>query len=182
MTSPCPDSAPRGLRCPGHGFDYSLYRRAAKATTLRAFANWVLAGHVEQQHVLLLGRHRRRAEAATTQILAGHQAGRSSALPVRCAGQGGPVAFKLAPLLPEGQLASRILRGRVELIDHIFRSRDLLQSVTAFATVAAGPLPSITAHAETSRCPTTPWWSPTWSCPDRSRDACPRAAAGSPAG
>ena len=34
---------------------YALYRRAAEATTLRAFADRVLAGHGEQQHVLLLG-------------------------------------------------------------------------------------------------------------------------------
>ncbi len=59
--------------------------------------------------------------------------------------------FNLAPLLPEGQRASRIFRGRGELIDHIFCSRALLQTVTAVATVAPGPLPSITEVASVRR-------------------------------
>jgi hypothetical protein len=59
--------------------------------------------------------------------------------------------FNLAPLLPEGQRATRIFEGRSELIDHILVSRALLETVEAVSTVAPGPLPSITDNATARR-------------------------------
>jgi hypothetical protein len=59
--------------------------------------------------------------------------------------------FNLAELLPEGQRATRIFEGRSELIDHIFVSRSLLETVEAVSTVAPRSLPSITDDANDRR-------------------------------
>ena len=50
---------------------YALYRRAAEAVTLRAFANRLLDGHGRERAVIVLGDLNDEPAAATTQILLG---------------------------------------------------------------------------------------------------------------
>jgi endonuclease/exonuclease/phosphatase family metal-dependent hydrolase len=124
---------------------YALYRRAAEATTMRAAANAMLGGQGRSRRLVMLGDLNDEPTAATTQILQGPPGSE-----IGTAGALRPDAgdewrlFNLAPLLPEGQRASRIYRGRGELIDQLLVSRALLETVRAVATVAPGPLASIT--------------------------------------
>jgi endonuclease/exonuclease/phosphatase family metal-dependent hydrolase len=116
---------------------YALYRRTAEATTLRVFANSLLRGQGRRRRLLVVGDLNDEPRAATTQILQGppgSELGTAGAL--RDDAGDGWRLFNLAPLLPEGQRASRIFRGRGELIDHLFVSRALLETVTQVATVA----------------------------------------------
>ena len=131
---------------------YALYRRAAEAVTVRGFADDVLDGDGQNRPVLLMGDMNDGPDAATTQILHGPPGSEVGTAGALRPDQGDAWRlFNLAPLLPEGQRASRVYRGRGELIDHIFCSRALLQTVTAVSTVAAGPLPSVTEVASERR-------------------------------
>jgi endonuclease/exonuclease/phosphatase family metal-dependent hydrolase len=123
---------------------YALYRRTAEATTMRVIANKLLAGRGRSRRLIVVGDFNDEPHAATTQILQGppgSELGTVGALRPD-AGDGWRL-FNLAPLLPEGQRASRIYRGRGELIDHLLVSRVLLDTIGSVAAVAPGPLTSI---------------------------------------
>jgi endonuclease/exonuclease/phosphatase family metal-dependent hydrolase len=124
---------------------YALYRRAAEAATLRAWATNALAAG--EQPLILTGDLNDTVQAATTQLLLGP--------PGSEIGTGGfnqpdhgdaQRLWNLAPLMPEGKDYSRINHGRKELIDHILVSAGLvkpLESVSAEAIIEQ-PLPSVT--------------------------------------
>ncbi|MGH3383345.1 MAG: endonuclease/exonuclease/phosphatase family protein [Nocardioidaceae bacterium] len=127
---------------------YALYRRAAESTTVRGFADTLLDGEGRQRRLMLVGDLNDEPRAATTQILHGPPGSELGTAGALRPDQGDAWRlFNLAPLLPEGQRATRVYRGRGELIDHLLVSRALLESVLTVATVAAGPLPSITEVA-----------------------------------
>ena len=91
-------------------------------------------------------------KAATTQILQGPSGSELGTAGALRPDQGDAWRlFNLAALLPEGQRATRIFDGRSELIDHIFVSRALLETVHSVSTVAPGSLPSITGDADDRR-------------------------------
>ncbi len=127
---------------------YALYRRAAEATTVRGFADTLLGGDGEQRNLIVLGDLNDEPRAATTQILQG-PGGSELGTPGAARPDQGDAwrLFNLAPLLPEGQRATRIFRGRGELIDHLLISRALVGAVESVATVSPTPLPSITEAA-----------------------------------
>jgi endonuclease/exonuclease/phosphatase family metal-dependent hydrolase len=131
---------------------YALYRRAAEATAVRAFADHLLDGQGTQRRVMVLGDMNDEPKAATTQILqgpSGSEVGTAGAL--RLDKGDAWRLFNLVGFLPEGQRATRIFEGRSELIDHIFVSRALLETVEAVSTVAPRSLPSITDDANARR-------------------------------
>jgi endonuclease/exonuclease/phosphatase family metal-dependent hydrolase len=131
---------------------YALYRRASEATAVRAFADRLLDGQGTQRPVVVLGDMNDEPKAATTQILQGPSGSELGTAGALRADQGDAWRlFNLAALLPEGQRATRIFEGRSELIDHIFVSRALLETVEAVSTVAPAPLPSITEDANARR-------------------------------
>jgi hypothetical protein len=59
--------------------------------------------------------------------------------------------WNLAPLLPEEQRYSRKYRGRLELIDHIFLSRALLDPLPEVHGVVDQGLPSVTDDPDARR-------------------------------
>jgi endonuclease/exonuclease/phosphatase family metal-dependent hydrolase len=131
---------------------YALYRRAAEATAVRAFADRLIDGQGSQRSLIVLGDMNDEPKAATTQILqgpSGSELGTAGAL--RSDKGDAWRLFNLAGFPSEVPLVSRIYNGRSELIDHIFVSRALLQTVGAVSTVAPGLLPSITDDADARR-------------------------------
>jgi endonuclease/exonuclease/phosphatase family metal-dependent hydrolase len=131
---------------------YALYRRAAEATAVRAFADRLLDGQGTERRLIVLGDMNDEPKAATTQILQGPSGSELGTAGALRPDQGDAWRlFNLAALLPEGQRATRIFEGRSELIDHILVSRALLETVEAVSTVASGPLPSITENANARR-------------------------------
>jgi endonuclease/exonuclease/phosphatase family metal-dependent hydrolase len=131
---------------------YALYRRAAEATAVRDFADRLLAGEGRQRQLVVLGDLNDEPAAATTQILQGPSGSELGTVGALRPDVGDAWRlFNLAPLLPEGQRASRVFRGRGELIDHLLVSRALLPAVTRVFTHAAGPLPSVTEDAGARR-------------------------------
>ena len=123
---------------------YALYRRAAEAVTLRAFADELLAGQGGERAVIVLGDLNDEPQAATTQILHGPPGSE-----IRTAGfdrpdrGDGSRLWNLAPLIAAERRFSRVFRGRGELIDHLLVSHALVRRVER---VDAGPgeAPSIT--------------------------------------
>lgn len=123
---------------------YALYRRAAEAATLRAWATTALG---TGDPLILTGDLNDTVQAATTQLLLGPPGSE-----IKTAGFDHPDhgdaqrLWNLAPLMPEGKDYSRINNGRKELIDHILVSAALVkpfESVTAEAVIDP-PLPSVT--------------------------------------
>lgn len=115
---------------------YALFRRAAEATTLRAYADSLLVSAAgDPRRVVMLGDANDTDQAATTQILYGP--------PGSQYGTGGFIhpdkgdatrLWTLAPKIPAEHHYSRINQGQHELIDHILISHALLadlQSVDA---------------------------------------------------
>jgi len=129
---------------------YALYRRTAEAVTVRDAANRILDGHGTDVPLVVLGDMNDTPDAATTQLLLGP--GGSELLSAGASrpdkGDGWRL-WNLAPLLPAGS-ASRVYRGRGELIDHVFVSRQLL-TPTNTRLITAGDLPSITDNPSDRR-------------------------------
>lgn len=106
---------------------YALFRRAAEAATIRAYADQLLEGQGKDRRVIVLGDMNDVLSAATTQILLGPPGSQFDA----------PAAFEhpdkgdgtrlwnLSLLIPENERYSRIFEGHKELIDHILVSRKL---------------------------------------------------------
>ena len=123
---------------------YALYRRAAEAATLRAWATSALAGG---DSLILTGDLNDTDQAATTQLLLGPPGSEIGTAGFDHPDHGDTQRlWNLAPLMPEGRDYSRINNGRKELIDHILVSAALvkpLASVSAEAVIDQ-PLPSVT--------------------------------------
>jgi endonuclease/exonuclease/phosphatase family metal-dependent hydrolase len=123
---------------------YALYRRAAEAVTLRAFANELLDGQGRERAVIVLGDLNDEPAAATTQILLGPPGSEIDTPGFERPDQGdGSRLWNLAPLISEERRFSRVFRGRGELIDHILVSHALVQRVEQVDTGPGEP-PSIT--------------------------------------
>jgi endonuclease/exonuclease/phosphatase family metal-dependent hydrolase len=124
---------------------YALYRRAAEAATLRAWATSALAQ--PNQLLILTGDLNDTVQAATTQLLLGPPGSEIGTVGFNRPDRGDAQRlWNLAPLMPEGWDYSRINHGRKELIDHILVSAGLvkpLESVSARAVIDQ-PLPSVT--------------------------------------
>jgi endonuclease/exonuclease/phosphatase family metal-dependent hydrolase len=122
---------------------YALYKRAAEATTLRAYLTQLLAGAGQTTPAILLGDLNDDPQAATTQILLGPPGSEIGTPGETIPDQGDATRpFNLAPKLPPDQQYSRIYRGRRELIDHILISHALLAAtlnVQSGTNIATGP-------------------------------------------
>jgi len=126
---------------------YALYRRASEATTLRSHLDGVLAGDGRDTAVILAGDMNDEVKAATTLILNGPPGSEIGSAGFDQDDQGdGDRMWNLAPLIPEERRFSRLYRGRMELIDHVFVSHFLVTETrtTDVTTVVAAPgMPSI---------------------------------------
>jgi endonuclease/exonuclease/phosphatase family metal-dependent hydrolase len=119
---------------------YALFRRAAEAVTLRAFADQRLEGRGRERPVVLLGDLNDEPAAATTQILLGPPGSEIGTPGFDRPDEGdGARLWNLAPLIPAERRISRVHRGRPELIDHILVSHALVNRV---AEANTGPRPS----------------------------------------
>ncbi len=126
---------------------YALYRRAAEATTLRTHLDELLAGGGRDLAVVLAGDMNDEVDAATTLILNGPPGSEvgSDGFDQPDAGDGDRM-WNLAPLIPEERRFTRLYRGRMELVDHVFVSHFLVTGTrtTDVTTVVAPPgMPSI---------------------------------------
>lgn len=123
---------------------YALHRRAAEAAGVRTYLTQLLDREGEHAAVILAGDMNDEPSAATTQILQGPPGSEigTAGYPRPDTGDAQRL-WNLAPLIPEAERYSRIYRGRRELIDHLFVSHRLLDTVD---TVRTGPheTPSIT--------------------------------------
>ena len=123
---------------------YALFRRAAEAATVRAYANELLGGQGHERAIIVLGDLNDVPEAATTQILLGPSGSEIDTPGFERPDQGDVFRlWNLAPLIPEKRRFSRRFRGRGELIGHILVSHALVHSVEHVDTRAQEP-PSIT--------------------------------------
>lgn len=126
---------------------YALYRRASEATTLRAHLNTLLDGDGRDLPVVLAGDMNDEVSAATTLILNGPPGSEVGTVGFEQPDLGdGDRMWNLAPLIPEERRFSRLYRGRMELIDHIFVSHFLVTGTrtTDVTTVVAAPgMPSL---------------------------------------
>jgi endonuclease/exonuclease/phosphatase family metal-dependent hydrolase len=130
---------------------YALYRRAAEAVTLRAFANRLLDGQGRERAVVVLGDLNDEPTAATTQILLGPPGSEIGTPGFERPDQGdGSRLWNLAPLIPEERRFSRVFRGRGELIDHSLVSHALVRRVEQVDTGPGEP-PSITEDPSARR-------------------------------
>lgn len=127
---------------------YALYRRAAEATTIRTWMTDAIDGRGENDPVILLGDMNDEVVAATTQILNGPPGSEIGTRGFASSDRGDAHRlFNLAPLIPPELRATRVFRGRGELIDHIFATHFLVMEgrtvdVTTLSALG-GPLPSI---------------------------------------
>ena len=124
---------------------YALYRRTSEAVTLRSRVTDDLDDRGRDRAYLLVGDLNDEPNAATTQILSGPPGSEIGtggfAQPDRGDGQR---LWNLAPLLAE-PAATRVYRGRGELIDHILVSHALVTAIPTVATISSDddPLPSV---------------------------------------
>jgi predicted extracellular nuclease len=126
---------------------YALYRRASEATTLRMHLDQLLDGGGREMPVILAGDMNDEVEAGTTLILNGPPGSEIGSTGFDQPDRGdGDRMWNLAPLIPLERRFTRLYRGRMELIDHIFVSNFLVAGTrtTDVTTVVAEPgMPSI---------------------------------------
>ena len=126
---------------------YALYRRASEATTLRTHLDALLAGQGQTRPVILLGDMNDEPDAATTLILNGPPGSEIGSVGFDQPDQGdGDRMWNTAQLIEETKRFSRLYRGRMELIDHIFVSHFLVTGTrTVEVTTVTAPqgMPSI---------------------------------------
>jgi predicted extracellular nuclease len=126
---------------------YALYRRASEATTLRAYLDGLLNGGGREMAVILMGDMNDEVDAATTLILNGPPGSEIGSVGFDQPDQGdGDRMWNTAELIPEPKRFTRLYRGRMELIDHIFVSHFLVTDtrITEVTTVTAEQgMPSI---------------------------------------
>lgn len=106
---------------------YALFRRAAEAATVRAYADRLIDSQGERRCVVVLGDMNDVSSAATTQILFGPPGSQlDTPKAFQHSDKGDKMRlFNLAPLIPESERYSRTFEGHKELIDHILVSRCL---------------------------------------------------------
>jgi endonuclease/exonuclease/phosphatase family metal-dependent hydrolase len=126
---------------------FALFRRSAEATTVRYHVTGRLLGSGREMAYLAVGDFNDEPEAATTQIVHGPPGSELGTAGFERPDQGdGDRLWNLAPLIPPERAATRVYRGRAELIDHVFASHLLVAGTTlpVVTTVAChGRLPSI---------------------------------------
>lgn len=139
---------------------YAVLRRTAEAMTCRSLLDQVLTpegaepgtgiGTGRVTPVVLLGDLNDEPRAATTQIIQGPGGSeidfRSGSGFQRSDRGDGYRMWNLSRLLPpDGPQATRVYRGRGELIDHVFASQTLVNpdNIPTVEVVAATPLPSM---------------------------------------
>jgi len=126
---------------------YALYRRASEATTLRTHLDALLAGQGQTRAVILMGDMNDEPDAATTLILNGPPGSEIGSVGFDQPDQGdGDRMWNTAQLIEETKRFSRLYRGRLELIDHIFVSHFLVTGTrTVDVTTVTAPqgMPSI---------------------------------------
>ncbi|WP_314250016.1 endonuclease/exonuclease/phosphatase family protein [Streptomyces kutzneri] len=131
---------------------YALFRRGAKAVTVRAMADELLAGDGEVRDVAVLGDLNGEPAAATTQILLGPPGSQIGASGFERPDQGDQSRlWNLAPHIPEDQCHSPIHAGRPELTDHILVSHALPARVEHASTGAEHRLPSVSGDPAARR-------------------------------
>jgi endonuclease/exonuclease/phosphatase family metal-dependent hydrolase len=123
---------------------YALYRRAAEAATVRAYANALIDGQGRERNVIVLGDLNDEPLAATTQMLLGPPGSEIGTDGFRRPDRGD--AWRLWNLAnriePPDRRFSRRFDGRNELIDHILVSHALVNRVDSVDT-STPTLPSI---------------------------------------
>jgi endonuclease/exonuclease/phosphatase family metal-dependent hydrolase len=122
---------------------YALFRRAAEAVTIRGLATAVMeAGTAER--VVVLGDLNDEPRAATTQVLSGPGGSEIGTAGFATPDKGDRRRlWNLAPLLGEGA-ASRVYRGKGELIDHVLVSHALVRPLPLARVAIQSTLPSVT--------------------------------------
>jgi endonuclease/exonuclease/phosphatase family metal-dependent hydrolase len=105
---------------------FALYRRSSEATTLRVYLDGLLTGGGREKPVILMGDMNDEPDAATTLILNGPPGSEIGSVGFDQPDQGdGDRMWNTAALIPEPLRFTRLYRGRMELIDHIFVSHFL---------------------------------------------------------
>lgn len=133
---------------------YALYRRAAEAATLRAWATSVLGESEDDRALVLTGDLNDTVQAATTQLVLGPPGSEIGTAGFAQPDQGDHQRlWNLAPLMPPGRDYSRINHGRKELIDHILVSAPLVRPLEAITVEAVieQQLPSVTEDPNARR-------------------------------
>ncbi|WP_154793209.1 endonuclease/exonuclease/phosphatase family protein [Occultella kanbiaonis] len=131
---------------------YALYRRAAEAVAVRAFADELLDGAGNDRHLVVAGDFNDEPQAATTQIIQGPTGSEIGTPGEERPDQGDAHRlFNLAPLIPEDERFSRVYRGRGELIDHLFVSNASRKIVTEAGTRTGGESLESVADTPTAR-------------------------------
>jgi endonuclease/exonuclease/phosphatase family metal-dependent hydrolase len=124
---------------------YALYRRAAEATTVRAWATATLDNDGQSRRVIVLGDFNDSPEAATTQLMLGPPGSEIGTPGFATPDQGDKQRlWNLAPAMPAGANFSRVFHGKEELIDHILVSKALVDHLDTVKAVIPQPLPSVT--------------------------------------
>ena len=125
---------------------YALGRRSGEAVAVRVALTEALAGHGDENAVILTGDLNDTPQAATTQLLYGPP-GSELLTPAFDRPDKGDLTrmWNLAALMPAGRDYSRNNQGRRELIDHILVSRALLDAPKQIAVGAVidAPMPSV---------------------------------------
>ena len=126
---------------------YALYRRSSEATTLRVHLDALLDGQGQTRPVIVLGDMNDEPDAATTLILNGPPGSEIGSVGFDQPDQGdGDRMWNTAELIDETKRFSRLYRGRLELIDHVFVSHFLVTGTrTVDVTTVTAPqgMPSI---------------------------------------
>jgi endonuclease/exonuclease/phosphatase family metal-dependent hydrolase len=136
---------------------FAIFRRGGEAMTVRSRLNELLAsaddptvGHGRDRAVVVCGDLNDEPAAATTQIVggpSGSDVDLSAGSGFRRPDAGDAFRlFNLAPLLPVGRRHTRIYKGRLELVDHIFGTDRLVNPdnlPTVDTVCSPDPLPSM---------------------------------------
>lgn len=130
---------------------YALHRRAAEAAGVRSYVTALLDGQGQRHAVIVAGDLNDEVQAATTQILLGTPGSEIGTPGYERPDAGdGTRLWNLAPHIPQQRRYSRVYRGRRELIDHVFVSHALLETVTK-VTTGKDDTPSITDNPDERR-------------------------------
>lgn len=114
---------------------YTLHRRAAEASAVRAGAVELLDGDGQENRVIVAGDLNDEPQAATTQILLGPGGSEFGTTGFDRADKGDANRmWNLERLIPEAERFTRIYRGQRELIDHILISHALTGAIESVTT------------------------------------------------
>jgi endonuclease/exonuclease/phosphatase family metal-dependent hydrolase len=123
---------------------YSMFRRAAEATTVRALVDTLLDNQGRTRALAVLGDLNDEPLAATTQILYGPPGSELGTAGAKVPDKGDAARlWNLAELIPAAERHTRTYRGRGELIDHILASHALLDRIESVRVPDPSALPSV---------------------------------------